>query len=235
LWKKAYICKRNPTRWRGISFLALIPRHLYQQAQDNHKKRKKMVRNLENEIWKPVVGFEGKYMVSNMGRVKSLSYQRTGEERLLSQVCMSGNYLGVSLWKNNKGKRFMEHRLVYETFHGYLPKFVVTMKGDERMEVNHINEIKTDNRLENLELITCTQNNNHGTHKQRIAKSNSKKVYQYTMDGNFVKEWDSTKSCAEYGFNQSAVSACCRNTYCHRERNDYKKYIWSFNPPKQCL
>lgn len=194
-----------------------------------------MVQNLENEIWKPVKGYESRYEVSNMGRVKSLSYQRTGEERLLSQVCMSGNYLGVSLWKNNKEKRFMVHRLVYEAFHGYLPKFVVTMKGDERMEVNHINEIKTDNRLENLELITCTQNNNHGTHKQRIAKSNSKKVYQYTMDGSFVKEWDSTKSCAEYGFNQSAVSSCCRNTYCHRKRNDYKKYIWSFNPPKQCL
>ena len=145
-------------------------RPLFSEARQNLK-RNEMVENLEGEIWKPVVGFEGKYEASNMGRIKSLNYNRKGYEWLLT------------------------------------------------------------NRLENLELVTCTQNNNHGSHKQRVAKANSKKVYQYDMDGTFVKEWDSTKACQEFGFNQSAVSACCRNTYCRRERNDYKGYIWSFKPP----
>lgn len=191
-----------------------------------------MVENLEGEIWKPVVGYEGKYMVSNMGRIKSLSYLRTGKEKLLSLLFSKSGYLFTSLTKNNITKHHFVHRVVYEAFCGKIPKFIASTKGDKRMEVNHINEIKSDNRLGNLELITCTQNNNHGTHKQRIAKSNSKKVYQYTMDGVFVKEWESSKSCSEYGFNQSAVSACCRNVYCHHKRNDYKGYIWSFNPTK---
>lgn len=192
-----------------------------------------MVQDLENEIWKPVVGFEGKYEASNMGRIKSLNYNRKGNERLLVLLPTNHGYLFTSLTKNSVTKHYLVHRLVYEAFCGKIPAFKASNKGDERMEVNHINEIKDDNRIENLELISCTQNNNHGTHKQRIAQSNSKKVYQYTMDGKFVKDWNSTKSCAEYGFNQSAVSACCRNAYCKRERNDYKGYIWSFKPPKE--
>jgi hypothetical protein len=192
-----------------------------------------MVQNLENEIWKPVVGFEGKYEVSNMGRIKSLSYLRTGKVKLLTILSTKNGYSFTSLTKNNVTRHYLIHRIVYEAFYGRIPKFIASTKGDKRMEVNHINEIKSDNRLENLELITCTQNNNHGLHKQRIAKSNSKKVYQYTIDGKFVKEWESTKACIENGFKQSAVSACCRNSYCNRERNDYKGYIWSFIPPKQ--
>lgn len=192
-----------------------------------------MVENLENEIWKPVIGFDGKYEASNMGRVKSLSYLRTGEERLLTLLSTKNGYLFTSLTKNNVTRHYLVHRLVYEAFHGKIPAFKASTKGDKRMEVNHINEIKDDNRLENLELVTCTENNNHGTHKQKIAKANSKKVYQYEMDGTFVREWESTKACHEYGFKQSNVSACCRNVYCRRDRNDYKGYVWSFQPPKE--
>lgn len=190
-----------------------------------------MVINLEGEIWKQVVGFEGKYEASNMGRIKSLNYNRKREERLLTLLPTKNGYLFTSLTKNGVTRHYLVHRLVYEAFHDSLPKFNASTKGIERMEGNHINEIKTDNRIENLELVTCTENNNHGTHKQRIASSNSKKVYQYRLGGVFLREWESTKACQEFGFNQSAVSACCRNTYCRRERNDYKGYIWSFKPP----
>lgn len=188
-----------------------------------------MVENLEGEIWKPVVGYEGKYEVSNMGRIKSLSYLRTGEVKLLTIIPTKGGYLFTSLTKNNVTRHHLIHRVVYEAFCGRIPKFIASTKGDKRMEINHINEIKSDNRLQNLELITCTQNNNHGTHKQRIAKSNSKKVYQYTIDGKFVKEWANTKSCSIDGFRQSNVSACCRNCY-GKNGNIYKTFLWSYTP-----
>lgn len=192
-----------------------------------------MVENLENEIWRPVVGYEGKYEVSNMGRVKSLNYCRTGKTKLLSLISTKCGYVFVGLNKNDKGKHFLVHRLVYEAFVGKLPKFDCHQKGNQRMEVNHINEIKTDNRVENLELITCTENNNYGNHKARVSKANSRKIYQYTTNGIFVKEWNSIKECQNYGFNPGAIGACCRNEYCRHERNDYKGYIWSYEPLNQ--
>lgn len=69
--------------------------------------------------------------------------------------------------KNGKQKSFYVHRLVAETFIGPIPKGEV---------VNHLNENKLDNRLENLEICTVTQNNNHGTRNERIAKANSKQL-----------------------------------------------------------
>jgi len=189
-----------------------------------------MVKNLKGEVWKPVKGYEGLYEVSNMGRVKSLSYLRTGKERLLSLMMTDNGYVFVGLNKHNEGRHYMVHRIEYEAFHGEIPKFVVTQKGNERMEVNHINEIKSDNRLENLELVTCTQNNNHGTHKQKIAAAISRKVYQYTLDGKLVRTWDSVKSCIAGGFFATPVGLCCRNKYNHPYPNVYKGYIWSYTP-----
>lgn len=188
-----------------------------------------MVENLEGEIWKSVVGYEGKYMVSNMGRVKSLNFGRMHYERIMKQTYDRNGYLFVNLWMKNKYRGHRIHRLVYEAFISPLPQWVSNQKGDYRMEINHKNEIRDDNRLENLELITCKENNNYGLHKQRISKSNSKKVYQYTLDKKLVKIWANTKSCSIDGFRQSNVSACCRNCY-GKNGNIYKAFLWSYTP-----
>ena len=189
-----------------------------------------MIQNLENEIWRPVLGFEDKYEVSNMGRVKSLSYLRTGKSKILVSRKTVNGYLKVSLWSKNKEHQFAIHRLVYEAFIGKLPKWSPKMKGDVRMEVNHINEIKTDNRLDNLELVTCTENNNYGKHKSRVAESNSRKVYQYTLEGKLVKVWPSVLSTKDGGFVHCVVGLCCRNKYNHPYPNIYKGYIWRYSP-----
>ena len=143
------------------------------------------------EIWKPVVGYEGLYQVSSEGRVKSLERkvpkgygERTVKERILKLRIGRDGYLKIGLYgSTGKQKWFQVHRLVGEAF---------IQNPDEKPQINHINEIKTDNRACNLEWCTCKENINHGTHNERSGKTRSKPVGQYTLDGELVKIWAST-------------------------------------------
>ena len=94
-----------------------------------------------NEIWKDVVGYEGKYQVSNYGRVKSLNYRGTGQERILKQTFNTCDYLAVVLRKDGERRQLMVHRLVAETF---------IANPDNKPRVSHINTVRVDNRAENL-------------------------------------------------------------------------------------
>ena len=109
------------------------------------------------EIFKTIEGYED-YQVSNLGRVKSLKH---GKERILKAGLCKNSYLSVSFFKNKKQKTFMIHQLVAETFLGHVTcgmKFIV----------NHLNNISTDNRLENLEITT--QRKNCRTHSKGESK-----------------------------------------------------------------
>lgn len=180
-----------------------------------------------NEKWKPVTNYEGLYEVSNLGRVKSLNYLGKHKEQILKQNSSTNGYLFVRLYKDGMTRAFKVHRLVYEAFNGEIPQWIATQPSDNRLEINHINEIKTDNRLENLELITHTKNIRHS--KAKIAISHYKRVYQYTIDLKLVKEFDSVKSCKTDGFNPASVSRCCKNVF-GKSKNIYKGYIWSCTP-----
>lgn len=116
------------------------------------------------EIWKAVKGFEGIYEVSNRGRVKSLKY---GKERILKPQQNGIGYFMVDLCYKNKKKRYYVHRLVWETFNGPIPKGLV---------INHKSEIKKENNLDNLELVTNKENANYGTRNLRISQRNSKSI-----------------------------------------------------------
>ena len=133
-----------------------------------------------NEEWKDILGFEGIYQASNLGRVKSLERlnargYRVKEKILKPQINRRG-YYQVGLYKQSIGKNYKVHRLVYEAFNGQIP---------EGLQVNHINEVKTDNRLENLNLMTHKENVNWGTRNERAGKvlknrkDQSKLVLQY--------------------------------------------------------
>lgn len=121
------------------------------------------------EIWKTAPGFPG-YQVSNTGRVKSVL--RSGKE--LHPVRYSNGYLVVNL----SGRRIGVHRLVAMAF---IPN------PDALPQINHKNENKDDNRVENLEWCNSRYNNNYGSRTQKASVSRSIPVKQLSPDGTLVR------------------------------------------------
>lgn len=173
--------------------------------------------NENNEVWKDVVGYEGLYQVSNLGRVKSLWF---GKERILKLGRNIFGYLTVGLHKNEQQKTCKVHRLVAQAF---IPNPNVLP------EVNHKDENKTNNSIENLEWCDTKYNSNYGTRNQRISEKCtngkcSKPVLQYTLDGKFVKEWKSTRDIKRnLGYDQSHISKCCNG----KIKSSYS-FIWKY-------
>jgi len=116
---------------------------------------------MNQEVWKSVIGYEGLYEVSNLGRIKSLpktwicgnkKSKRSKPETILKQTYCTNKYLQVWLSKNKVSKLYMVHRLVAENF---------LLNLENKKTVNHINGIKDDNTVENLEWNTIQENLNH--------------------------------------------------------------------------
>ena len=166
--------------------------------------------NYENEIWRDIKGFEGLYQVSNLGRVKSLKRSYRVKEKILKPYTNSWGYYQVGLHKNSIRKMYLVHRLVWEAFNGHIP---------EGLQVNHLDERPINNRLENLNLMTCKENNNYGTRNERIAKKHingkkSKPVLQFTIEGILIKEYPSIiQAGRETGFDNSSIAKCCKGKY----------------------
>ena len=158
------------------------------------------------EIWKDKKDYEGHYQVSNWGRIKSIKF---GKERILKQNIRCGYYY-VNLYKNNIKKQYPVHRLVAEAF---------IDNPDNLFQVNHKDENKTNNNVDNLEWCTNEYNINYGTRTERCSKP----VLQYTLDGEFVREWPSTMECGRNGFNQGNIWMCCQG-----KLKKYKGFIWRY-------
>lgn len=175
------------------------------------------------EVWKDIQGYEGKYQVSNLGNVKSLNYNRTKKERILTPGKKTNGYLYVTLSKNGITKNFYVHKLVAYTF----------IENPENLpEVNHIDEDKTNNCVSNLEFCDRKYNINYGTRNERMLKTLKlikskfapKEVLQFTKDGKFVNEYPSTKEAKRNtGIYQSNIVSCCNG-----RRNTAGGYIWKY-------
>lgn len=123
-----------------------------------------MVVDLDNEIWKDIKNYEGMYQISNYGRVKSFRVDKTG--RLMSIHNVKG-YCSIGFTVNKIKKDFYIHRLVLETFQ--------PIDNMNLFDVNHKDEDKTNNKLDNLEWLSHKDNINYGNRNEIAAKKMSGK------------------------------------------------------------
>lgn len=184
--------------------------------------------NIQGEIWKDIEGYEG-YQVSNKGRVKSTIARKEG--KLLKPSANKSGYFIVVLRINGKPKTHYMHRLVAEAF---IPN------PENKPCIDHINCVRSDNRLENLRWVTQKGNMNNPLTKEKCSKVQkgreqlstrggkhykAKKVQQFTKDGLFIKEWSTPIEAArELGYESSVtIRDCCRG----RSKTAYG-FIWKY-------
>ena len=165
---------------------------------------------MNNEIWKDVVGYEGLYEISNLGRIRSVDRVVEGRNgivpgKILKTRDNGTGYEKVCLCKSNIKKDLYIHRLVAESF-------IPNPYGLK--DVNHINEIRNDNRSINLEWCTPEYNQNYGTCplKKRLAKISSvgKGVCSYDNNGVKIKEYLCISDVEHDGFIRRNVLMCCQ-------------------------
>lgn len=174
---------------------------------------------MKKEIWKDIVGYEGLYQVSSEGRVKSLVRKGKRQEVILKQHNNGHGYLIVVLTRNSISKTFKVHRLVAQAF--------IPNPQNYRC-IDHINTIRTDNRVENLRWVSHTENSANPITKERVTaaviKRVGKKVNQYDLEGNLVKTWDTpAKAAKTLGICDGPIRKCCLG-----KESTYKGFMWKY-------
>ena len=165
---------------------------------------------MQNEIWKDIPGYDGIYQVSNHGRVRSYTGHHNVRERYLI-VSKSRGYRSVFLCKNGTTKCYTIHRLVAILF---------VQNPHNYKCVNHKNEIKTDNRADNLEWCTQAYNNRYGTARKRGAEKKSKPL-RCIENGRIFK--NGKEAGEEMGLSYSCIMKCC-----NKIRNSCEGYHFEF-------
>lgn len=179
---------------------------------------------MTQEIWKPIKGYEQLYEVSNKGNVKSLSrlkkgvrygkpYEYETKEMLLKQSKNCKGYMMVKLQKNGNKKTHQVHRLVAEAFIGDI----------YNKEIDHINTIKDDNRVENLRIVTSKENANNPMTKEHQSKANLYKVakpIKCILEDGTTMFFFSMTDAFESGYAKciASVSQCCNGI--HKTHNN---------------
>lgn len=175
---------------------------------------------MEEEIWKDIKDSEGLYQVSNLGRVRSLNYRnKTGYVKVMSQQVSGGGYYQLRIRQHNHIIRSVDvHRLVAETF---IPN------PDNLPQINHKDENKKNNKVENLEWCTSKYNTNYGNHIKNLIKTSSEKR------GRPVKCIETgecfytvMEAARKYNYNQGNISnACVGRNYTHTAYGYHWKFI----------
>jgi hypothetical protein len=177
------------------------------------------------EIWKDVVGYEGLYQVSNLGRLKSPP-KKGHKGCIMKPSIKKDGYVRIQLIKCSKYKTLYVHRIVAEAF---------LQHDSERNEVNHIDGNKSNNKLENLEWVTSKQNIEHSI-KTGLRKSSgmkgrfgklspkSKSILQLSACGKVIRKWDSISDAARE-LRCSPQSIC---SVLSGRKKSCKGYLWEY-------
>lgn len=171
------------------------------------------------EIWKDIAGYEGHYKAGSLGNIMSLERQITNsrygkgkiKQRLLKGQLKKSGYIEVQLRLDAVMEKFKAHRLIANAF---------ISNPLNKPVVNHKNGIKSDNRVENLEWCTHSENGKHafkiGLKKSPYGKVNkrSNKVVQMDLGGNFINIFDSYAIASQKtGVHVTNIYACVIGKY----------------------
>jgi len=171
-------------------------------------------------MWKEIPGYEGLYSVNELGEVlsheKTIKRNKFGLITFPKKILQQENnheYKRVQLYKNKKSKHFRVHRLVALAF---IPN------PENKKTVNHINGVKTDNKLVNLEWATNSENEKHSysvlnkkvtfERKKGSESHSAKKIMQFSIDFKFIKIFGSATEASQ-------ITKTTRSNICHAARN----------------
>lgn len=172
------------------------------------------------ETWKDIKGYEGLYMVSDKGNIYSISAKKNIKTRL-----STSGYCKINLCKCGIKKTYTVHRLVMENFEA--------IEGMDKLQVNHINEVRHDNQLSNLEWCTAKENINHGNHNKKIEdyrKNNGGNSKRKIMCINTGKVFNSiSEGAREYGIKyKSGISKVLKGASEHCGIYNREKLRWVY-------
>lgn len=183
---------------------------------------KEAIEEFDSEKWRDIKGFPN-YKVSSMGRVLALNFQRTNTKKILKPQIGSRGYFHICLCNNGKIYTKRISRLVAEAF---IPN------PDNLPCVNHKDENKLNNKVDNLEWCAYKYNCNYGTgidrcSRKRMNDPNRSKRVVMMKNGVIIKVFPSLRECGRYGYNSQIISQLCNHKKNCRYKS-HKGYIWMF-------
>lgn len=182
--------------------------------------------NSNIKIWKDFPDFEGLYQACTDGQVRSVDHNTMGKDgeihhikgRILKPSTDKDGYLYVILLKNNIRYTKKIHKIIATTF---IPN------PNNLPVINHKNEIKDDNRVENLEWCTVQYNSNYGTVRDRIREKKHATmgipIVQLTVNGDVVKIWKSAAIASDFGYSRSCINSCLKG-----RNKTHKGFKWMY-------